>query len=152
MGAVRHTAVPRYDDVEIERHRLLEARRPFRETATPVVVYEPNRRSPARKQIAGENDLDGRSDLFALGALGYTMLAGCPPFDGNGPLEVAARQLTSRPPALGELAPEAPAVLVDAIARCLARHPGDRWRDGRSLRDALIGEGVLMKRRWWGRG
>ena len=147
----RDTGMPMLTDFGVARAISLDAMPPGEQQAERELFWgTPHFMSP--EQIAGEDDLDGRSDLFALGALGYTMLAGRPPFDGTGPVEVAARQLTSRPPALGDLAPEAPAVLVDAIARCLARHPGDRWRDGRSLREALIGERVLRRRRWWRRG
>jgi eukaryotic-like serine/threonine-protein kinase len=146
----RDTGMPMLTDFGVARAVSLDAMHPGEQQAERELFWgTPHFMSP--EQIAGEDDLDGRSDLFALGALGYTMLAGRPPFEGRGPVEVAARQLTTIPPALGDLAPEAPAVLVGAIARCLARQPGDRWRDGRSLREALIGEGVLPKRRWWQR-
>jgi serine/threonine-protein kinase len=146
----RDTGMPMLTDFGVARAVSLDAMHPGEQQAERELFWgTPHFMSP--EQIAGEDDLDGRSDLFALGALGYTMLAGRPPFEGRGPVEVAARQLTTVPPALGDLAPEAPAVLVGAIARCLARQPGDRWRDGRSLREALIGEGVLPKRRWWQR-
>ena len=146
----RDTGMPMLTDFGVARAISLDAMHPDEQQAERELFWgTPHFMSP--EQIAGEDDLDGRSDLFALGALGYTMLAGRPPFEGRGPVEVAARQLTTVPPALGDLAPEAPAVLVGAIARCLARQPGDRWRDGRSLREALIGEGVLPKRRWWQR-
>jgi serine/threonine protein kinase len=146
----RDTGIPMLTDFGVARAISLDAMHPEEQQAERELFWgTPHFMSP--EQIAGEEDLDGRSDLFALGALGYTMLAGRPPFEGRGPVEIAARQLTTRPPALGNLAPEAPAALVGAIARCLARHPGDRWRDGRSLRDALIGEGVLPKKRWWRR-
>jgi len=148
----RDTGMPMLTDFGVARAVSLDAMPPGEQQAERELFWgTPHFMSP--EQIAGEEDLDGRSDLFALGALGYTMLAGRPPFDGQGPVEIAARQLTTRPPALGDLAPEAPAALVGAITRCLARYPGDRWRDGRSLRDALIGDGVLPKKRWWyGRG
>ena len=146
----RDTGMPMLTDFGVARAVSLDAMHPGEQQAERELFWgTPHFMSP--EQIVGDDDLDGRSDLFALGALGYTMLAGRPPFEGRGPVEVAARQLTTTPPALGDLAPEAPAVLVGAIARCLARQPHDRWRDGRSLREALIGEGVLPKRRWWQR-
>jgi serine/threonine protein kinase len=146
----RDTGMPMLTDFGVARAISLDAMHAEEQRAERELFYgTPHFMSP--EQIAGEDDLDGRSDLYALGALGYTMLAGRPPFEGQGPVEIAARQLTTRPPALGVLAPESPEILIGAITRCLGRHPGDRWQDGRSLREALIGEGVIPKKRWWRR-
>lgn len=146
----RDTGMPMLTDFGVARAVSLDAMRPMEQQAERDLLFgTPHFMSP--EQIAGEEELTGRSDLYALGALGYTMLAGRPPFEGRGTLEIAARRLTSNPRPLEELAAGAPADLVAAITRCLSRHPGDRWRDGRTLREALIGQGTLRKSRWWGR-
>ncbi|HSB55282.1 MAG TPA: protein kinase, partial [Gemmatimonadales bacterium] len=138
----RDTGMPMLTDFGVARAISFDAMHTSEQKAERELFWgTPHFMSP--EQISGEDNLDGRSDLYALGALGYTMLTGRPPFEGHGPVEIAARQLTMTPPALGELAPESPEALVHAITRCLARNPGDRWQDGRSLREALIGAGVL---------
>jgi serine/threonine-protein kinase len=144
----RDTGLPLLTDFGVARAVSLDAMQPAEQRAERELLWgTPHYMSP--EQIAGE-ELDGRSDLYALGALGYTMLAGRPPFDGRDPLQVAARHITARPPSLGAIVPGAPDALVAIITRCLARQPGDRWHDGRTLRQALLQERVL-RRRWWRR-
>lgn len=144
----RDNGMPMLTDFGVARAISLDAMHAEEQKAERELFWgTPHFMSP--EQISGQEDLDGRSDLYALGALGYTMLSGRPPFDGRGPVEIAARQLTSKPMPLTDLSPESPERLIGAITRCLGRHPGDRWQDGRALREALIGEGVLPKKRWW---
>ncbi len=147
----RDTGMPMLTDFGVARAVSLDAMVIEEQKAERELFWgTPHFMSP--EQVAGTDQLDGRSDLYALGALGYTMLTGHPPFEGQGPVEIAARQLTSEPAAITDLAPDSPEALVRAITRCLARHPDDRWQDGRALREALIGDGVLARRRWWRRG
>ena len=53
----------------------------------------------APEQIRGE-PIGAAADIYALGALAYTLLAGRPPFEGSTTLEVIRRQMTEPPPAL----------------------------------------------------
>jgi serine/threonine protein kinase len=66
---------------------------------------------------------DRRSDLYALGAVGYFLLAGKHMFEGESVMEVCAHQLHSEPPALSE---RVPAVLSTLLMRCLAKDPAAR--------------------------
>jgi hypothetical protein len=66
------------------------------------------------------------SDLYALGVIAYTMLAGRPPFTGNTTGELLARHLVQPPPDLGHVATSASRRLTDTVMRCLAKEPGDR--------------------------
>lgn len=104
-------------------------------TRTGLVIGSPRYMSP--EQAAGDRDLDGRSDLYALGLIGYELLAGAPAFDGGTPATLLVRQLTQPPPALAPLAPGAPAALVAVIDRALEKDPADRWPDAAAMRDAL---------------
>ena len=97
------------------------------------------------EQLAGQTEIDGRSDLYALGVLGYALLSGTLPFDGATFMEIATRH-GGPPPPLAERAAHAPPALVHAVTRCLARHPDDRWPDGVALRDALL-DGAAVPRR-----
>jgi predicted Ser/Thr protein kinase len=107
-------------------------------TRTGTVVGTPEYMSP--EHAAGGRDIDGRSDLYALGALGYAMLAGRPPHQGNGMAEVMTKHLVVDPVPLRALAPEAPQDLVAGITRCLEKEPDRRWPDARALQAALARE------------
>jgi hypothetical protein len=89
------------------------------------------------EQAAGRPDIDGRSDLYSLGVMGYAMLAGRLPFEGNTPGDVLVQHLTKEPPPLQAAAPEAPHALTAALMRCLAKDPSQRWQDAKSLKEAL---------------
>lgn len=62
------------------------------------VVGTPHYMSP--EQAAGRSDIDGRSDIYSLGIMGYTMVAGRLPFEGNSAADILARHLTQEPPSL----------------------------------------------------
>ncbi|MBA2541014.1 MAG: protein kinase, partial [Deltaproteobacteria bacterium] len=76
---------------------------------------------------------DERSDVYALGAILYTVLAGVPPYDGNTQAEVVARVLDEAPIAIGERQPAVPIDLQTIVARAMARAPGERYPSAREL-------------------
>ncbi|HEX8715533.1 MAG TPA: serine/threonine-protein kinase [Gemmatimonadaceae bacterium] len=92
------------------------------------------------EQAAGEADLDGRSDLYSLGVLGYLMLSGRLPFHGSSFVSLAAQHIVQAPEPLAELAPDAPEALVRAIERCLAKEREDRWKSAAELCAELTGK------------
>ena len=108
-------------------------------TGTGVVIGTPHYMSP--EQATGDRAIDGRSDIYSLGVLGYVMLSGRALFDGRSPSEVLLKQATHQPPPLHVALSGTPDDLVVAIARCLAPDPEARWPDGRSLRLALTQDG-----------
>jgi serine/threonine-protein kinase len=91
----------------------------------------------APEQFAGDHAADPRSDVYALGALAYHLLAGRPPFDGPNAGAVAVQHCTAPVPPLGPLAPGAPAALVDLVHRCLAKDPAERWPSARAVAEAV---------------
>jgi hypothetical protein len=107
-------------------------------TGPGVVVGSPQYMSP--EQAAGERQLDGRSDIYALGLVGYEMLAGEPAFAGTSVVSVLSKQLTEPPPPLAPLAPGASPAVVAAITRALEKDPEDRWQDASEFARALAGE------------
>jgi len=104
-------------------------------TRTGVTVGTPAYMSP--EQAAGEQAIDGRSDLYSLGCVVYEMLAGEPPFTGPTAQAVIAAHLTATPRPLAELRSDTPPWVADAIARALAKDPNARFRAATAFRDAI---------------
>jgi len=104
-------------------------------TEAGAVVGTPYYMSP--EQASGVREIDGRTDLYALGVMGYQMLAGRVPFEGESFQDVIVQHVTKEPAPLAAVAPEAPSDLAEAVMRCLAKAPAQRWDDGQQLRAAL---------------
>lgn len=88
------------------------------------------------EQVQG-GALDGRSDLYALGVVGYFLLSGRVPFEGMPPGAVLVAHATQAPPPLRSVAPRIPAALAETIDRCLAKDPAARFATGEDLAEAL---------------
>ena len=106
-------------------------------TVTGVAIGTPAYMSP--EQALGERELDGRSDLYSLGIIGYQMLAGETPFKASNTPAMLMKHLSETPRPLASLRPDVPAALANTIARALAKKPEDRWPDVAAFRDALSG-------------
>ena len=102
-------------------------------TAVGELLGTPEYMSP--EQASGEA-VDGRSDLYSLGIVGYHALSGALPFTG-GAQAVLAQQITKAAPALASVARGAPRALCDALDKCLAKQPAERFATGEALADAL---------------
>jgi tetratricopeptide (TPR) repeat protein/TolB-like protein len=90
------------------------------------------------EQAAGE-EIDTRSDLYALGVVAYEMLAGQPPFQGPHRV-VVSKHIAERPAPVERLRPETPRGLAGAVMRALEKQPSDRWQTGEEFRQAVAGE------------
>jgi predicted Ser/Thr protein kinase len=88
------------------------------------------------EQAAGER-VDGRSDIYALGVVGYLALSGRLPFESSNLPALLVRQATEASPSVMSAAPGLPPALGAAIDRCLARDAGERFADGEALAEAL---------------
>ncbi|MCB9639283.1 MAG: serine/threonine protein kinase [Myxococcales bacterium] len=80
------------------------------------------------EQAEGSKDVDGRSDLYALGIILHWMLCGKHPFDGENPVGILYQQIHKAPPKLAEQAPQKPWApqLEEALQRFLAKDRNDR--------------------------
>src|SRR5205814_342433 len=81
--------------------------------------------------------VDGRSDLYALGVVGYFALSGKLPFEAGKAAEVLAKQVTEPAPPLASVAPGVPRRIAQAIDRCLAKDPADRPASGENVAELL---------------
>jgi eukaryotic-like serine/threonine-protein kinase len=88
------------------------------------------------EQIEGK-EVDGRSDIFALGAVLYEMLTGKRAFQGKSQLSVASAILEKDPEPISTTKPLTPPALDHAIRMCLAKSPEDRWQTASDLKSEL---------------
>lgn len=105
-------------------------------TATGIVLGTPEFMSP--EQIRGK-PLDARSDVFALGVLGFELLTGRLPFEGNTAQETMLAHLTGQPMRLRQVSPALSETLERVIARSIAHRPDDRFHSMQEFEDALDG-------------
>ncbi|GJG88988.1 hypothetical protein tb265_41690 [Gemmatimonadetes bacterium T265] len=105
----------------------------------------------APEQVAGEHAVDGRTDLYALGALGLAMLTGRRPFADHATAAVAVAHLAAPVPDVAALAPTAPPALCAALARCLAKDPAARWQSAGAFAAAIAGHAPGARTPAWHR-
>ena len=103
-------------------------------TATGQVLGTVYYMSP--EQVTGER-VDGRSDLYSLGVVGFYALTGRFPFDASLASAVLIAQVNKAPPPLLTVAPETPRALAEIVDRCLAKEPNARFQSGEELAEAL---------------
>jgi serine/threonine protein kinase len=95
-------------------------------TQSGVMMGTPRYMSP--EQITGR-DVTAASDVYALGAVLFHVLAGRPPFDGESKFDIFAAHVGKEPPVLRDVFPEhvVPARLETLVRRCLAKDPRERF-------------------------
>ena len=103
------------------------------------VVGTPQFMSP--EQAAGEA-LDGRSDIYSLGVVGFHALTGRLPFEAPSAAALLSLHLTQPAPPVASVRPGIPRPLADAIDRCLAKDPAARFASGEELGRAIGGTGA----------
>jgi serine/threonine-protein kinase len=89
------------------------------------------------EQARGEQQIDGRADLYALGAILYQMITGKQPYEANTPMGLALKHVTEPPPSLHEARPDLPEEYEAIIARAMAKDPAQRFETAGSLLTAL---------------
>jgi eukaryotic-like serine/threonine-protein kinase len=106
-------------------------------TETGTSIGTPAYMSP--EQASGERVLDGRTDIYSLGAVLYEMLAGEPPFTGPTAQAIIAKRFTGEIPGLRKARPSVPDDVEQAITRSLAMLPADRFATAAEFAKALEG-------------
>ncbi len=103
-------------------------------TREGMILGTPAYMSPEQ---AAARPLDGRSDVYSLGATAYFLLCGKPPFHVGGAMEIIAAQLLQRPKALRDINEAIPPDVAEIVARCLAKDPDERFTSIDELEIAL---------------
>ncbi|MFL5574959.1 MAG: serine/threonine-protein kinase, partial [Gemmatimonadaceae bacterium] len=106
-------------------------------TATGMAIGTPAYMAP--EQAAGDRDVDGRTDLYSLGVVGYQMLTGEPPFKAANTPAMLVKHLSEVPVPIGERREGLPAELQRAIMMLLEKEPANRFPSAQSLAVALEG-------------
>ena len=113
-------------------------------TGTGITVGTAEYMSP--EQASGEKRIDARSDVYALAAVLYEMLAGEPPFTGPSAQAIVARVLSDNPRPIRTLRPNLPAHVERTLTAGLAKLAADRPPTARRFVEMLTRPGA--ERRW----
>jgi serine/threonine protein kinase len=111
--------------------RLMEA---APATATGQVLGTVHYMSP--EQVLGER-VDGRSDVYSLGVVGFKAVTGQLPFDSRSATAVLVEHVTKEPPRVRSVGPGVPEALAGIIDRCLAKDRAARYQSAGELAAAL---------------
>ncbi|MFH1765981.1 MAG: protein kinase, partial [Gemmatimonadota bacterium] len=109
-------------------------------TGSGMSLGTPSYMSP--EQIAGDKEVDGRADQYALGCVLYEMLAGRAPFTGADVQSVMRQHLAADPPSVTQARSSVPAGVAKAIGRALAKAPADRFRTLKEF-ETVLAEATL---------
>ena len=116
-------------------------------TQTGLAVGTPTYMSP--EQAAGDERLDGRSDIYSLGCVLYEMLVGQPPFTGPNAQSIIARHAMDQVTSPAIMRQSIPAELEEIIFLALEKAPADRYRTANEFEEALnmLDSGTVPMRR-----
>jgi len=89
------------------------------------IIGTPSYMSP--EQARGEKDIDGRSDVYALGTILFEMLSGSLPFEADTPIGVAMKHITEPVPRILDKNPDLPESVQEVIARAMAKDRDERY-------------------------
>jgi serine/threonine-protein kinase len=104
-------------------------------TRTGITIGSSAYMSP--EQINGDQNIDGRSDLYSLGCVLFECLAGRPPFVWRKETVVLQLHLSEPAPDVRIFRPEVPADVAVAINKALVKQPGERWQSATEMRDIV---------------
>ena len=100
-------------------------------TTTGLALGTPSYMAP--EQAVADKQVDHRADLYAVGVVGYEMLAGRRPFPGNTAQQIVVAQMTKAPDELLSHRSSLPPALAAAIMRAIERNPADRWQSAADM-------------------
>jgi serine/threonine-protein kinase len=115
--------------------KLKEDGGPREVTSAFTVLGSPRYMAP--EQLRNSKDVDGRADLWSVGAVLFQLVTGRHAFDAESNVQASIRVLGGEPESLRALAPHAPPELEAIVRRCLAKDVADRFQTAEELAKAL---------------
>jgi serine/threonine-protein kinase len=112
-------------------------------TQTGLSLGTPQYMSP--EQATSDRTIDGRTDIYSLGAPTYEMLTGEPPHTGATSQAIIARLLTERPRSIRASRPNVPENIEAAVERALEKIAADRWESAKEFSEALAGARIVAR-------
>ena len=112
-------------------------------TGTGLAIGTPAYMSP--EQAMGEENVDGRSDVYALGCVVYETVSGRPPFEGSTPQALLAKHAVEAVPGLRANDPAIPVFVERAVEKALAKSPADRFQSASAFAEALTSGTVVAR-------
>lgn len=136
------------DNIKVLDFGLVQTEKPqdgsVRLTAEGTISGTPAYMAPETVQ---SNAVDGRADIYALGAVAYWLLTGKYVFEADGAVAMVIEHVKTKPiPSSQRTELPIPAELDDIVMRCLEKSPDDRFQDARELAAALTA--VPLEKRW----
>jgi serine/threonine-protein kinase len=107
-------------------------------TQDSMLLGTPQYMAP-EQAIGRRDDIDERTDVFALGAIVYEMVSGRPAFEGDSLPVVVFKVVYEQPVALTELVPSLPPAIADAVAQAMAKPAAERFASVGAFVEALTG-------------
>ncbi len=117
-------------------------------TGTGIAIGTPAYMSP--EQLTGDQNLDHRTDVYALGAVLYEMLTASTPFPATTPQAMITRRMTESVPSVTHVRRDVPPAVDRAIERAMARDPEERFDSGAAFVTACRTTRPPSGRRWLG--
>jgi len=124
--------------------RAVESAGGDRLTETGMSLGTPAYMSP--EQVAGDRELDGRSDVYSLACVLYEMLAGDPPFVASNPQAILAKHVTDPAPPIMTVRSSVPVPVATAIAKALGKARADRFESAQAFSEALFAQAAEAER------
>jgi serine/threonine-protein kinase len=112
-------------------------------TATGIAIGTPTYMSP--EQAAGDREIDGRSDLYALGVVAYQMLTGRPPFEATSTPAMLVKHLSERPPSVEQRRADVPRDLARVVMTLLEKDPAARFSSAAMMVKVLDGTALSAR-------
>jgi len=110
-----------------------------RVTQTGISLGTPQYMSP--EQATGDRVVDGRTDIYSLGAMTYEMLVGDPPHNASTAQSIIAKVLTEKPASVRMARPNVSPHVEAAVGRALEKLAADRYSTAKEFADAIEGKG-----------